>query len=70
MGAGIAQAAAYAGYKVVLKDIDQKFVDQGMSKITKLFDNLVERHKIKPEERNKKLADIKGTIRLRRFARL
>ncbi len=62
MGAGIAQAAAYAGYRVVLKDIDKKFVDQGMSKITKLFDNLVERHKLKPEERNKKLADIKGTI--------
>ncbi len=62
MGAGIAQAAAYAGYKVILKDIDQRFVDSGMSKITKLFDNLVERHKIKPEERNIKLANIKGTI--------
>jgi len=62
MGAGIAQAAAYAGYKVVLKDIDKKFVDQGMSKITKLFDNLVERHKLKPEERNEKLSDIHGTV--------
>lgn len=61
MGAGIAQAAAHAGYKVVLKDIDKKFIDQGMSKITKLFDGLVERHKIKLEERNKKLADIKAT---------
>ncbi len=62
MGAGIAQAAANAGYKVVLKDIEQKFVDSGMAKITKLFDTLVDRHKIKPEERNKKLANIKGTV--------
>ncbi len=30
MGAGIAQAAAYAGYKVILKDIEQKFVDSGI----------------------------------------
>jgi len=62
MGAGIAQAAANAGYKVVLKDIDQRFVDQGMGKIAGLFNKLVERHKISPEEGERKLANIKGTI--------
>ena len=61
MGAGIAQAAAYAGYKVVLKDIEQKFVDHGLSKVGQLFDGLVSRHKIKSEERDKLLAAIKGT---------
>jgi len=62
MGAGIAQAAAFAGYKVVLKDIEQKFVDQGIKKISRLFDNLVTRHKISDDQRNKMFTAIKGTV--------
>ncbi len=62
MGAGIAQAAAYAGYKVVLKDIEQKFVDGGMKKIGRLFENLVTRHKINEAERSQMLSAIKGTV--------
>ncbi len=33
MGHGIAQVSAMAGYKVVLRDIEQKFLDKAMEKI-------------------------------------
>ena len=62
MGAGIAQAAAYSGYQVVLKDVEQKFVDKGMTNIQKLFDGLLEKHKITSADRDRMLAAIKPTI--------
>src|SRR5262249_7035095 len=62
MGAGIAQAAAYSGYRVVLKDVDQKFVDKGMATIKKLFDGLVSKHKISASERDQMVSAITGTL--------
>ena len=35
MGAGIAQVAACAGYSVVMIDIEQEYVDKGLSNIEK-----------------------------------
>jgi 3-hydroxyacyl-CoA dehydrogenase/enoyl-CoA hydratase/3-hydroxybutyryl-CoA epimerase len=58
MGAGIAQACANAGFKVVLKDIEQKFLDKGRSTITGLFDKLVERKKMTREEADKIVNEI------------
>jgi 3-hydroxyacyl-CoA dehydrogenase / enoyl-CoA hydratase / 3-hydroxybutyryl-CoA epimerase len=62
MGAGIAQAAAYAGYQVILKDVEQKFVDKGMNNIQKLFDGLLAKHKISSVDHDRMLAAIKPTI--------
>lgn len=62
MGAGIAQAAAYSGYRVVLKDVEQKFVDKGMATIKKLFDGLVNKHKISPNDRDKFVSSITPTV--------
>lgn len=50
MGAGIAQGCAKAGYKVIVKDIEQKFLDKGRATIKDLFDKLVERKKLTAEE--------------------
>lgn len=36
MGSGIAQIAVEAGYRVVLVDTDQKFVDRGIGNIKKV----------------------------------
>jgi len=63
MGAGIAQAAAYSGYNVVLKDVEQKFVDKGVDTISKLFGTLAQRRKITEEERTKFMSAIKPTIK-------
>ena len=41
MGAAIAQAVAISGCNVVLKDIEQRFIDSGLEKIDKLFRDAV-----------------------------
>ena len=46
MGHGIAQVSAMAGYNVVLRDIEQKFLDKAMEKIKWSLDKLVSKEKI------------------------
>lgn len=61
MGAGIAQAAAFAGYQVVLKDIKPEFVEKGINTIKGLFDNLVEKGKMDRAVADGYMASITGT---------
>jgi enoyl-CoA hydratase/3-hydroxyacyl-CoA dehydrogenase len=46
MGHGIAQVSAMSGYNVVLRDIEQKFLDKAMEKIKWSLDKLVSKEKI------------------------
>jgi len=62
MGAGIAQAAAYAGYKVVLKDINQEALDKGLATIKGLFDGLVAKRKLSQAEADMKFGAVSGTV--------
>ena len=41
MGHGISQVSAMAGYNVVLRDIEQRFLDKAMEKIKWSLDKLV-----------------------------
>ena len=50
MGHGIAQVSATAGYNVVLRDIEQSFLDKAMDKIRWSLDKLVTKEKISKEE--------------------
>ena len=50
MGHGIAQVSATAGYNVVLRDIEQGFLDKAMEKIKWSLDKLVSKEKISKEE--------------------
>ena len=50
MGHGIAQVSATAGYNVVLRDIEQSFLDKAMDKIKWSLDKLVAKEKISKEE--------------------
>ncbi len=43
MGHGIAQVSATAGYNVVLRDIEQRFLDKAMEKIKWSLDKMVTR---------------------------
>jgi len=52
MGHGIAQVSATAGYNVVLRDIEQQFLDKAMGKIKWSLDKLVSKEKISEEERD------------------
>ena len=46
MGHGIAQVSATAGYNIVLRDIEQQFLDKAMEKIKWSLDKLVTKEKI------------------------
>lgn len=50
MGHGIAQVSATAGYNVVLRDIEQGFLDKAMEKIKWSLDKLVAKEKIPQQE--------------------
>lgn len=50
MGHGIAQVSATAGYNVILRDIEQGFLDKAMEKIKWSLDKLVTKGKISQQE--------------------
>jgi len=52
MGHGIAQVSATAGYNIVLRDIEQGFLDKAMEKIKWSLDKLVTKEKISQQEAN------------------
>jgi len=49
MGHGIAASFLLGGYTVVLRDIEQRFVDKGMAGIKASFDKFKEKGKVTPE---------------------
>jgi 3-hydroxyacyl-CoA dehydrogenase len=67
MGGEIAQTIASADIPVVLKDVDQKFVDQGLAKARSLWEARVEAGKLEPAELERKLALITGTTGYENF---
>lgn len=64
MGHGIAQVSAMAGYSVVLRDIEQQFLDKAMEKIRWSLDKLVSKQKISQEESQKIFARITPIVDL------
>ena len=66
MGGEIAQVIAAAGIPVVLKDVEQKFVDQGLRKAREVSQGqlagLVDREKISREDADRQLEEIIGRI--------
>lgn len=50
MGHGIAQVSAMSGYDVVLRDVEQQFLDKAMEKIKWSLDKLVSKQKISENE--------------------
>ena len=66
MGGEIAQAIAAADIDVVLKDIDQKFVDHGVDKAREVtkgqLDRLVGKEKLTQEQADARLEEVMGRI--------
>jgi 3-hydroxyacyl-CoA dehydrogenase len=66
MGGEIAQVIASAGIPVVLKDVEQKFVDQGLAKAKEVtqgqLGGLVQKEKISQEDADRQLEEITGRI--------
>jgi 3-hydroxybutyryl-CoA dehydrogenase len=64
MGSGIAQVAAQAGFDVVLSDIDEDALDDGLATIRGSLDKFVEREKLSADERDATLERIDTTTDL------
>ena len=65
MGNGIAHVCAQAGYKVKMRDIDQKFVDKGIATIKKNLERGLEKGRITQKEIDDILGRIKGILDLK-----
>jgi 3-hydroxyacyl-CoA dehydrogenase len=66
MGGEIAQVVASADIPVVLKDVDRKFIDQGLEKARQVTEGqlqrLVKKEKLTPEQADAKAREIVGRI--------
>ncbi len=68
MGNGIAQVASQAGFRVVMSDIADSFVQKGLSTISKNLDRMVEKGKIPSQTKNEVMGRVKGTVQIKEMA--
>jgi enoyl-CoA hydratase/3-hydroxyacyl-CoA dehydrogenase len=62
MGHGIAEVALLAGYKVALRDIEQRFVDKGLARIKESLEKLVEKQKVTEDNKKVMVANIETFV--------
>ena len=65
MGNGIVQVAAHSGYRVIMSDIADSFVQKGLTTISKNLGRMVEKGKIPPQKKDEIMGRIKGTIQVK-----
>jgi 3-hydroxybutyryl-CoA dehydrogenase len=61
MGSGIAQVCAAAGYKTIVREVDDILLNRGVDRIRKFLDDGVTRGKVEAAVRDKTLANLSGT---------
>ena len=61
MGSGIAQVSAGAGYKTIVREVEQGFLDKGLGRVRKFLDDGVAKGKVAAELRDKTVANLSGT---------
>ncbi len=64
MGSGIAQVAAQAGYAVVLRDLEESFVERGLSTIRRSLAKLLEKGRLDQATHDASLERIQTTLQL------
>ena len=64
MGNGIAQVAATAGYNVIMSDVEDRFVQNGIKSVDKFLAKSVEKGKMAADDKNAILGRIKGTTKI------
>src|SRR5260370_1226498 len=62
MGNGIAHVFARAGYKVILRDVDQSFLERALDSIGKNLDREIKKGKLPESEKPTVLSRIKTVI--------
>jgi 3-hydroxybutyryl-CoA dehydrogenase len=64
MGSQIAQVAAQAGFNIVIRDVEERFVQNGIKSIDQFLSRSVEKGKMSEEEKNDVMARIKPATRM------
>jgi 3-hydroxybutyryl-CoA dehydrogenase len=64
MGNGLAQVASQAGYQVIMRDIEDRFVQNGLNAIEKFLSKSVEKGKMTGDQKKGVLSRIKGTTKM------
>ena len=64
MGSGIAQVCAAAGYRTIVREVDDGFLQKGLGRIRKFLDAGVAKGKVAADARDKTLASLTGTTRI------
>jgi 3-hydroxybutyryl-CoA dehydrogenase len=68
MGNGVAHVFARAGYNVILRDVEQRFLERGLETIAKNLDREVKKEKITAAEKAATVARIEPTLDMGRLA--
>lgn len=68
MGAGIAQVCAQAGYKTIVREVDQPTLDKGLDRVRRFLADGIEKGKVTPEMRDFTLGHLTGTTRVEDLA--
>jgi len=68
MGSGIAQVSAAAGYRTLVREVNQGLLDKGLGRMRRFLDDGVTKGKVTAEDRDKTLANLAGTTELSALA--
>jgi 3-hydroxybutyryl-CoA dehydrogenase len=61
MGSGIAQVCAASGYKTIVREVDDKYIEKGLARIRKFLDDGIAKGRTTAEGRDKTLQNLSGT---------
>jgi 3-hydroxybutyryl-CoA dehydrogenase len=61
MGSGIAQVCAASGYRTIVREVNDSFIEKGLARIRKFLDDGVAKGKMAAEARDRTLAHLSGT---------
>lgn len=64
MGSGIASVSALTGHDVVMRDIEDRFIEKGMTAIERSLSKGVEKGKLEESQKQEALSRIKPTLRI------
>ena len=65
MGSGIAQVSAGAGYRTLVLEVEDSFLQKGLSRVEKFLTAGVEKGKVTKEAKATTLANLSGTTRMK-----
>jgi 3-hydroxybutyryl-CoA dehydrogenase len=64
MGSGIAQVCATAGYRTIVREVDETFLNKGLGRIRKFLDDGVAKGKVTAGGRDTTLANLSGETKM------